>query len=72
MRQVDKAVAVDRDRLRSGILPAADESDVLREQLEYLILHGFERCGGCIECGRLREVRHILLERFRGGERATE
>ena len=43
----------------------ADESDVMREQLEYLIGHATERgiCG-CSECQRYLHVRSLLLEIF--------
>ena len=43
----------------------ADESDVMREQLEYLIGHAAERrvCG-CSECQRYLRVRALLLEIF--------
>jgi hypothetical protein len=43
----------------------ADESDVMREQLEYLIDHATERDGcGCSECQRYLRVRSLLLEIF--------
>jgi len=43
----------------------ADETDILREQLEYLIEHTAEemQCG-CSECQRYLRVRSILLEIF--------
>jgi len=43
----------------------ADETDVLREQLEYLIEHTAQevQCG-CSECQRYLRVRSILLEIF--------
>jgi hypothetical protein len=43
----------------------ADENDVLREQLDYLIDHVAERglCG-CTECQRYVHVRSLLLEIF--------
>jgi hypothetical protein len=43
----------------------ANESDVMREQLEYLIGHATERgtCG-CSECQRYLRVRSLLLEIF--------
>ena len=43
----------------------ADEEDVMREQLEYLIDHTTERgiCG-CSECHRYLRVRSVLLEIF--------
>ena len=43
----------------------ADESDVMREQLEYLIAHASERGNcGCSECQRYLRVRSLLLEIF--------
>jgi hypothetical protein len=43
----------------------AEESDVLREQLEYLIGHSADRVNcGCSECQRYLRVRAILLEIF--------
>ena len=43
----------------------ADESEVMREQLEYLITHAAEAgiCG-CSECQRYLRVRSLLLEIF--------
>jgi len=43
----------------------ADENDVMREQLEYLIGHATERgiCS-CSECQRFIRVRSLLLEIF--------
>jgi hypothetical protein len=43
----------------------ADEDDVMREQLEYLIGHTADRglCG-CSECQRYLHVRALLLEIF--------
>ena len=48
----------------------ADESDVMREQLEYLIGHATEpgACG-CSECERYLRVRSLLLEIFSEPER---
>ena len=43
----------------------ADETDVMREQLEYLIEHAAEGTAcGCSDCQRYRRVRAILLEIF--------
>ena len=44
---------------------APHESDILREQLEYLIEHttGELQCG-CSECQRYLRVRSVLLEIF--------
>lgn len=49
--------------LRTPAAPA--ETDILREQLEYLIDHatGSPQCG-CSECQRYLRVRSILLEIF--------
>jgi hypothetical protein len=43
----------------------ADENDVMREQLEYLIGHATERglCG-CSDCQRYLRIRSALLEIF--------
>jgi hypothetical protein len=45
-----------------------DETDVMREQLEYLIEHATEKgiCG-CSECQRFLRVRSELLEIFTSG-----
>jgi len=50
----------------------ADENEVLREQLDYLIDHAAEReqCA-CTECQRYRRVRAILLEIFEEPPRAN-
>ena len=43
----------------------ADENDVMREQLEYLIGHATERGNcGCSECQRYLRVRSLLLAIF--------
>jgi hypothetical protein len=43
----------------------ADETDVLREQLEYLIEHTARNAQcGCSECQRYLKVRSALLEIF--------
>jgi hypothetical protein len=43
----------------------ADESDVMREQLEYLIAHATERGScDCSECQRYLRVRSLLLAIF--------
>ena len=49
----------------------ADEADVMREQLEYLIAHtDGEVQYGCPECQRYLRVRAILLEIFGEPQRA--
>jgi hypothetical protein len=50
---------------------APNESDILREQLEYLIEHTAReaRCG-CSECQRYLRARSILLEIFGEPENA--
>jgi hypothetical protein len=55
----------------SRIPEAADETDILREQLDYLIEHraGNGQCG-CSECQRYLRVRSILLEIFSEPPRA--
>jgi len=43
----------------------ADESDILREQLEYLIEHSARNAQcGCSACRRYQKVRAALLEIF--------
>lgn len=42
----------------------ADENDVMREQLEYLIAHAAEGACGCSACQRYLRVRSALLEIF--------
>jgi hypothetical protein len=46
------------------VLEPADESDVMREQLEYLIGHAGRGVCGCSECQRYLRVRSLLLEIF--------
>lgn len=48
-----------------GVPEPADEEDVMREQLEYLINHTNERgiCD-CSECQRYLRARSVLLEIF--------
>ena len=44
---------------------SADETDILREQLEYLIGHAARNAQcGCSECRRYLRVRDALLEIF--------
>jgi len=44
---------------------AADEKDVMREQLEYLMDRtGHPVCCECAECRRYRRVRALLLQIF--------
>jgi len=44
---------------------AADETEILREQLEYLIEHSAQEVDcGCSECQRYLRVRAALLEIF--------
>jgi hypothetical protein len=50
----------------------ADETDILREQLEYLIEHSARNAQcGCSECRRYQKVRAALLEIFTKPPRAT-
>ena len=43
----------------------ADETDILREQLDYLIEHASRNAQcGCSECQRYLRVRSVLLEIF--------
>ena len=49
-------------------LEAAPLTDVMYEQLEYLIVHSDGDCPpDCTDCGRLQQVRHWLLLPFRSG-----
>jgi hypothetical protein len=49
-------------------LTAAPVTDVMYEQLEYLIGHSGGNClPDCIDCGRLQQVRNWLLLPFRSG-----
>ena len=54
---------------RSGYdLKAAPLTDVMYEQLEYLIGHSDGDCPpDCIDCDRLQQVRTLLLLPFRSG-----
>ena len=46
-------------------------TDVIHEQLEYLIGHFGRKCPpDCIDCDRLQQVRHWLLLPFRSGSRS--
>jgi len=50
----------------------ADETDILREQLEYLIEHAARNAQcGCSECRRYLRVRSALLEIFTEPPRAN-
>jgi len=50
-------------------LKAAPITDVMYEQLEYLIGHCDGDCPpDCIDCDRLRQVRNLLLLPFRSGK----
>jgi len=51
--------------VRPRIVTAADETDVMREQLEYLIEHAGESRCGCEICLRYLRARALLLEIFR-------
>jgi len=49
-------------------LKAAPLTDVMYEQLEYLIGHSDGDCpSNCIDCDRLQQVRNLLLLPFRSG-----
>jgi hypothetical protein len=55
----------------SRIPEPANETDILREQLEYLIEHAAANAQcGCSECQRYAKVRSILLEIFAEPPRA--
>jgi hypothetical protein len=56
---LDNAVSLPR------VSEPADENDVMREQLEYLIGHATEQSScGCSACQRYLRVRSALLEIF--------
>jgi hypothetical protein len=64
--ELDETKTTPRNALSLPRVPEpADESDVMSEQLEYLIGHAAERgiCG-CSECQRYLRVRSLLLEIF--------
>lgn len=48
------------------VVESADECDVMREQLEYLIRHAEPLCAvcECSTCKRYKRVRGLLLEAF--------
>ena len=64
--ELDKTkVTLHRASSLARVPEPADESDVMREQLEYLIGHATERGAcGCSECQRYLRVRSLLLEIF--------
>jgi hypothetical protein len=64
--ELDETKITPHDALSLPRVPEpADESDVMREQLEYLIAHASERGNcGCSECQRYLRVRSLLLEIF--------
>jgi hypothetical protein len=60
-------------RRRADYIAPAPVSDILHEQLEYLIAHSVDSCApGCEDCVRLQQVQGWLLMPFRGrrGSRA--
>lgn len=63
--ELNRSAAIDGAVNRARVLEPADESEVMREQLEYLIIHtaGHGLCG-CSECQRYVRVRALLLEIF--------
>jgi hypothetical protein len=48
----------------STYLPAATLTDVLFEQLDYLLTHAGNCLPGCSDCGRLEQVKRCLLQPF--------
>jgi len=50
-------------------ISTSDESLILTEQLAYLLNHASSGCKGCADCDWFREVRGILLFRFRRRKR---
>jgi hypothetical protein len=64
--ELDEAKITAHNALSVSRVPEpADESDVMREQLEYLIAHATERgtCD-CSDCQRYLRVRSLLLAIF--------
>jgi hypothetical protein len=49
---------------KAKVIPAADATDVLREQLEFLIEHAGNGVCGCRLCNRYLAARTILMEAF--------
>jgi hypothetical protein len=59
------AVTVDPEVALPRLLEPADEGDVMREQLDYLIDHAADQVHcGCSDCERYWRVRAALLEIF--------
>ena len=46
------------------MIAAADDADVMREQLDYLIEHANRGACGCPRCQRYQRARSLLLEVF--------
>jgi len=64
--ELDGTIATTHDAASLPRVPEpADENDVMREQLEYLIAHATEQgvCG-CSACQRYLRARSLLLEIF--------
>jgi hypothetical protein len=60
---IAKPAAIERNVYN---LKAAPSTDVMYEQLEYLIGHSDEDCPpDCIDCDRLQKIRTLLLLPFR-------
>ena len=49
---------------RPRVVAAANENDVMLEQLEYLIEHAQGGVCGCAQCKRYLRARSVLMEAF--------
>ena len=49
---------------RALVIAAADVNDVMRDQLEYLIVHAERGTCGCLHCQRYLRARSLLTELF--------
>jgi hypothetical protein len=55
---------------RPRVVAAANENDVMLEQLEYLIEHAQGGVCGCVQCNRYLRARAVLMEAFADSPRA--
>jgi hypothetical protein len=71
--ELDRTKTTPHNALSLPRVPApADETDIMREQLEYLIAHAADRGAcGCSECERYLHVRSLLLAIFSEPERKS-
>lgn len=50
--------------MRPRVILAANDNEVMREQLEFLIEHAEAGVCGCMQCKRYQRARALLLEAF--------